>query len=151
MKTERQDKILEIISRYDIDTQEELGERLRAAGFHVTQATISRDIRELKLTKVTGGDGGSHYAVRPEDPAVLCDRYTRVLQEALVSIAVGQNVLVIKTMPGTAMGVAAALDALQWKEILGSIAGDDTVMCVAGTAREAEETAGKLRTLLRNR
>ncbi len=149
MKTERHEKILEIIGQYDVDTQEELAARLKEAGFKVTQATVSRDIRALKITKVTGKDGRSRYAVLQDDSAELGDRYTRVLREALTSIDVGQNMLVIKTMPGMAMGVAAALDAMKWEEILGSIAGDDTVMCVAGTAGQAEETARRLREILK--
>lgn len=149
MKTERHEKIREIIEQYDVDTQEELAARLKEAGFKVTQATVSRDIRALKITKVTGKDGRSRYAVLQDDSAELGDRYTRVLQEALTSIEVGQNMLVIKTMPAMAMGVAAALDAMKWEEILGSIAGDDTVLCVAGTARQAEETARRLREILK--
>lgn len=148
MKTERHEKILEIIRQYEVDTQEELASRLNEAGFKVTQATVSRDIRALKITKVTGRDGRSRYAVLQDNTEELGDKYTRVLREAVTSISVGQNMLVIKTMPGMAMGVAAALDALKWEEILGSIAGDDTVMCVAGTAEQAAETARRLRGIL---
>lgn len=148
MKAERHEKILEIIDRYEVDTQEELAARLEEAGFRVTQATVSRDIRALKITKVAGKNGKSRYAVLQDYSEELGDKYTRVLQDALLSIDVGQNMLVIKTMPGMAMGVAAALDALKWEEILGSIAGDDTVMCVAGTPRQAEESAHRLRAIL---
>lgn len=148
MKVARHEKIKELIRQYDIDTQEELAARLNEAGFKVTQATVSRDIRALKMTKVTGKDGKSRYAILKEDPSGLGDKYTRVLHDALLTIDQGQNILVIRTVPGMAMGVAAALDALQWEEILGCIAGDDTVMCVARTAEEAAGAAGRLRSIL---
>ena len=140
MKVARHEKIMELIRQYDIDTQEELAARLNEAGFKVTQATVSRDIRALKMTKVTGKDGKSHYAILSEAAAELSDKYTRVLHDALTSIDVGQKM---------AMGVAAALDALKWKEILGSIAGDDTVMCVARDGEQAQAVALKLKGILK--
>lgn len=149
MKSARHDKIIELISQYDIDTQEELAARLNAAGFKVTQATVSRDIRALKLMKVAGRDGKSRYAVLSDTPAELGDKYTRVLHDALTSIDVGQNMIVIHTVPGMAMGVAAALDALKWKEILGSIAGDDTVMCVARDTEQAYIVTERLKGILK--
>ena len=149
MKSARHDKIIELIQEYDIDTQEELAARLNEAGFKVTQATVSRDIRALKLMKVAGKDGKSHYAILTEPSAELGDKYTRILQDTLTSLDVGQNMLVIRTVPGMAMGVAAALDALKWKEILGSIAGDDTVMCVARDSEQAEIVAEKLKGILK--
>ena len=142
MKSARHEKIIELIQEYDIDTQEELAARLNEAGFKVTQATVSRDIRALKLMKVAGKDGKSCYAILTEPSAELGDKYTRILQDTLTSLDVGQNMLVI-------MGVAAALDALKWKEILGSIAGDDTVMCVARDAEQAEIVAEKLKGILK--
>ena len=140
MKVARHEKIIELIRQYDIDTQEELAARLNEAGFKVTQATVSRDIRALKITKVAGKDGKSHYAILSG---------SRVLHDALTSIDVGQNMIVIRTVPGMAMGVAAALDALKWKEILGSIAGDDTVMCVARDGEQAQTAARKLKGILK--
>ena len=144
MKVARHEKIIELIRQYDIDTQEELAARLK-----VTQATVSRDIRALKMTKVAGKDGKSHYAILSGSSAELGDKYTRVLHDALTSIDVGQNMIVIRTVPGMAMGVAAALDALKWKEILGSIAGDDTVMCVARDGEQAQTAARKLKGILK--
>lgn len=149
MKVARHEKIMELIQQYDIDTQEELAAKLNEAGFRVTQATVSRDIRALKMTKVAGKDGKSRYAILQNTPAVLGDKYTRVLHDALTSIDVGQNMIVIRTVPGMAMGVAAALDAMKWDEILGSIAGDDTVMCAARTSEQAAEAADKLRSILK--
>ena len=141
MKVARHEKIIELIQQYDIDTQEELAARLNEAGFKVTQATVSRDIRALKMTKVAGKDGKSHYAILNSASQELGDKYTRVLHDALTSIDIGQNMIVIRTVPGMAMGVAAALDALNWKEILGSIAGDDTVMVICADDDYAKQRA----------
>ena len=148
MKVARHEKIIELIHQYDIDTQEELAARLNEAGFKVTQATVSRDIRALKMTKVAGKDGKSHYAILQDTHPVLGDKYTRVLKDALISMDVGQNIVVIKTVPGMAMGVAAALDALKWPEILGSIAGDDTIMCAAKSSEQATGVVEKLQIIL---
>ena len=148
MKVARHEKIRELIQQYDIDTQEELAQKLNEAGFKVTQATVSRDIRALKMTTVTGRDGKSRYAILKEASSSLGDKYTRVLHDALTGIDTGQNIVVIKTYPGMAMGVAAALDALEWQEILGCIAGDDTVMCVTKSAGQAEDVKEKLTLIL---
>ena len=148
MKVARHEKIKELIQQYDIDTQEELASRLNEAGFKVTQATVSRDIRALKMMKVTGKDGKSRYVILQELPTEMGEKYTRVLHDALLTIDQGQNILVIRTVPGMAMGVAAALDALNWEEILVSIAGDDTVMCVARTLEEASSVAERLKSIL---
>ena len=148
MKVARHEKIKELIQQYDIDTQEELASRLNEAGFKVTQATVSRDIRALKMMKVTGKDGKSRYVILQELPTEMGEKYTRVLHDALLTIDQGQNILVIRTVPDMAMGVAAALDALNWEEILGSIAGDDTVMCVARTLEEASSVAERLKSIL---
>lgn len=149
MKTARHEKIMELIRQYEIDTQEELAERLNAAGFKVTQATVSRDIRALKMTKVTGKDGRSYYAILQDMPNVLADKYARVLNEALTTMAVGQNLLVIHTVPGMAMGVGAALDAMKWEEVLGCIAGDDTLMCACHSREEAETVMARLKEILK--
>lgn len=148
MKLARHEKIKELIQQYDIDTQEELASRLNEAGFKVTQATVSRDIRALKMTKVAGRDGKSRYAILKDTTSSLSDKYTRVLHDTVNGIDTGQNIVVIKTVPGMAMGVAAALDALEWEEILGCIAGDDTVMCVAKTTKHAEDVKEKLTLIL---
>ena len=96
MKVARHEKIIELIHQYDIDTQEELASRLNEAGFKVTQATVSRDIRALKLTKVAGKDGKSRYAIINNESGSLGEKYTRVLEDTLLSIDVGQNIIVIK-------------------------------------------------------
>ena len=148
MKVARHEKIKELIQEYEIDTQEELAARLNEAGFRVTQATVSRDIRALKMTKVAGKNGRSHHAILKDFPSEMGDKYTRVLHDALLSIDQGQNLVVIRTVPGMAMGVAAALDALKWDEILGSIAGDDTVMCAAKNAEQAASVVKRLKSIL---
>ena len=148
MKLARHEKIIELIHQYDIDTQEEQAARRNEAGFKVTQATVSRDIRALKMTKVAGKDGKSHYAILKDAAPELGDKYTRVLRDAVISIDVGQNLVVVKTVPGMAMGVAAALDALAWPEILGCIAGDDTIMCACRSSDLALGVMEKLHNIL---
>ncbi len=129
MKSRRQEKILELIEKYEIETQEELAAHLAAVGCHVTQATISRDIRELKLSKVNTLDGRQKYiAMVPKDQTVN-DRLTRVLREGFVSSSEAAYLLVVRTVPGMAMAVAAAIDSLNLPGLAGCIAGDDTIMC----------------------
>ena len=148
MKIERHAKIIELIHQYEIETQEELAARLHEAGYSVTQATISRDIRELNLTKVTGRNGHSHYEIIHNSKQNLSEKYSRVLRDAFLSMDMAQNILVIKTVPGMAMAMAAALDELNWKEIVGCIAGDDTVMCAVKTADDTLLSMERLRRIL---
>lgn len=129
MKIARHAKIIDLINRYDIETQEELAERLNQEGFAVTQATVSRDIRELKLTKISLNGGKQKYAVMHSQSTDMDEKYLRVLKDGFVSMEMAQNILVVKTVSGMAMAVAAAIDAMHWQEVAGSIAGDDTVMC----------------------
>lgn len=147
MKLERHAKIIELINQYAIETQEELANRLNGAGFRVTQATVSRDIRELKLTKMTV-DGRQRYVIVPSPGGRLGDKYVGILKEGFVSVDMAQNILVIKTVAGMAMAVAAALDALEWQEIMGCIAGDDTVFCAVRTADDAMIVTEKLQKAL---
>ena len=150
MKSSRQSKILELINKYDIETQEELAEWLMKEGFNVTQATVSRDIRELKLTKVAVDGGRQKYiAIQKTEPG-LSEKYTRVLREGFVSMDRAQNILVIKTVSGMAMAVAAALDALQKNSFVGCIAGDDTIMCAVRTPEETVTVMEKLRKIIDN-
>ncbi len=137
IKKKRHEKIVELISRYEIDTQEELADRLCEAGYQVTQATVSRDIRELKLSKVPVGKGRQKYVAFTQDETHLGDKYIRVLREGYISMDTAQNLLVMKTVSGMAMAVAAAVDALKMEEIVGCIAGDNTIMM----AMRSEEAA----------
>ena len=147
MKLERHSKIVELIGKYEIETQEELAERLNQEGYKVTQATVSRDIRELKLTKVQSENGRQRYMVM-QNQAAFSDKYIRILKDGYVSMDMAQNILVIKTVSGMAMAVAAALDAIHFSEIVGCIAGDDTVMCAVRTVDDTIVLMDKIRKLI---
>ena len=148
MKKNRHSRIIELIQEYDIETQEDLADKLREDGYQVTQATVSRDIRELKLSKVQAGNGKQKYIVIGHDDSHLADKYIRVLKDGFISMDNAQNILVVKTVSGMAMAVAAALDAMKMSEIVGSIAGDDTIMIAVRTTQETKEVMGKIREIL---
>jgi arginine repressor len=149
MKTKRQRKIIELITNYDIETQEELAAKLVENGFNVTQATISRDIRELNLTKIATKGGKQKYAVQSSSDIVSNSKYMRVLNDGIITMDTAGNILVVKTVSGMAMAVAAALDAMQIKEILGCIAGDDTIMCVVKHAEETDRVKEHIESFIR--
>lgn len=148
MKNKRQTKIIELVTTFDIGTQEELAERLSQAGFAVTQATVSRDIRELKLSKVNLGEGRQRYVPGTGESPELSDKYERALRDGFVSADRAVNMLVIKTFPGMAMASAAALDAIGITEIMGSIAGDDTIMCATAGEEAAKAALKKIRKIV---
>lgn len=150
MKVKRQSKILEIIKDNEIDKQETLAEILNLEGFNVTQATVSRDIRELKLTKVSAGNGKQKYAAVSNDESQVSERLKRVFRDGVISIDYAQNIIVIKTLIGMAMAVAAALDAMDNTEIIGTIAGDDTVFCVVKNESKAVKLIEKLKDNINN-
>lgn len=148
-KRERQARIINMINEYDIDTQEELSRRLNEEGFQVTQATISRDINELNLCKVSAGDGKQKYsAISGGRDSHLSGKYLRVLRDGFLSMDNAQNILVIKTVAGMAMAVAAAVDAMNMKEVVGSIAGDDTIMIAIRTTAETKVVMDKIREII---
>ena len=147
MKLERHSKIVELIGKYEIETQEELAERQKQAGYKVTQATVSRDIRELKLTKVQSENGRQRYMVMQNQTA-FSDKYIRILKDGYVSMDMAQNILVIKTVSGMAMAVAAALDEIHFHEIVGCIAGDDTIMCAVRSVDDTILLMDKLKKLI---
>ena len=148
MKTKRQLKMLELIKKHDIETQEELAAYLKEEGFEVTQATVSRDIRELKLSKIATGNGKQKYIILKNDDSHLGDKYIRVLRDGFVSMNMAQNILVIKTVQGMAMAVAAALDAMKFPEIVGCIAGDDTIMAAIKSTDETKVVIDKINEIL---
>ena len=148
MKVSRHAKIIELISQFDIETQEELAERLNDAGFKVTQATVSRDIRDLKLMKAAVNGGKQKYIVLKPEEEGIGGKYIRVLQDGYVSMDMAQNILVIKTVSGMAMAVAAALDAMNWKEVVGCIAGDDTIMCAIRSVEDTVIVMEKIRKIV---
>lgn len=144
MKKVRQGQIVDIISKYDVETQEELASYLKEAGFVVTQATVSRDIRELKLSKVPIGNGRQKYVVLKQDDTHMEDRFIRVLKDGFVSMDMAQNILVIRTVSGMAMAVAAAIDSLRFNEVVGCIAGDDTIMIAVRTIEDTRVLMDKI-------
>lgn len=150
MKARRQAKILEIIQKNEIETQEELLDFLRREDCHVTQATVSRDIRELRLTKVAAEGGRQKYVALTDGGKDAPDKYIRMFREGFVSMDMAQNILVVKTGAGMAMAVAAALDAMDCHEIVGSIAGDDTIMCAVRSLEDTERLMERLRKMIAN-
>ncbi len=151
MKTERHSKIVELIGKYEIETQDELADRLNEAGFRVTQATVSRDIRELKLSKVTGANGRQKYTVLQKKEEHLNEKYLRVLRDGYVSMDMAQNILVVRTVGGMGMAVAAAIDAIHFQEMVGCVAGDDTIFCAIRTVDDTILVMEKLRKILESR
>lgn len=149
MKVERHAKIIELIRKHSIETQEELADRLNEEGYNVTQATVSRDIRELKLTKVADGTGKQKYVILDGKDNSMSDKFIRILKEAYISVDMAQNILVVKTVSGMAMAVAAAIDSMQWHEIVGCIAGDDTIMCAVRTVDDTKNLMDKIRKLVK--
>ena len=148
MKVNRHVKIVELVNKYSIETQEELTELLKQEGFQVTQATVSRDIRDLKLTKVATDDGNQKYVVLKATENALRDKYIRILKDGFVSMDMAMNILVIKTVSGMAMAVGAAIDEMHWNEVVGCIAGDDTIMCAVRTMEDTSVVMDKIRKIV---
>ena len=143
MKYNRHSKILEIIEKYEIETQDELAEKLRDIGMDVTQATISRDIKELRLVKTLTEVGKYRYTALHSENSSVNDSLRVIMKEAFVSSDYANNILVIKTKPGMAQAVAATIDGLGWNDIVGTIAGDDTILIVCRAEKIAEELMEK--------
>jgi transcriptional regulator of arginine metabolism len=150
MKNSRQAMIVSIIKELIIGTQEELGEILKSRDIQVTQATLSRDIKELGLVKVPTLDGRYRYSL-PQDrtPGDLMRRAQRMLEDAVIAIDSAENIIVIKTMSGTAQGVAAAFDELEWPEVVGTVAGDNTILVVVRNRGQVEEVLSRLQQIRR--
>lgn len=157
MKKKRQEQIIEIIQNHEVETQEDLARYLTEAGYAVTQATVSRDIRELSLEKVPGQKVRQKYAMRSTIPVAAeikhpaaqpANRYATLLQDGIVSMEQAGNLLVIKTAVGMAMAVAAALDAMEIEGIIGCIAGDDTIMCAVKTEKMVQNVIENLQNLI---
>ena len=157
MKKKRQEQIIEIIQNHEVETQEDLAGYLTEAGYAVTQATVSHDIRELSLEKVPGQKVRQKYAMRSTIPVAAeikhpaaqpANRYATLLQDGIVSMEQAGNLLVIKTAVGMAMAVAAALDAMEIEGIIGCIAGDDTIMCAVKTEKMVQNVIENLQNLI---
>lgn len=150
MKARRQIKILELIRNHAVETQDELARLLRLDGIEVTQATVSRDIKELKLVKVPTGDGGYRYSL-PAEPGGgdQLEKLRRYMIDAVVSIDHTKNLVLVKCLPGTANAVAVIMDKIQWVEVVGTIAGDDTILIILREDQMVEPMVTKLRGLMR--
>ena len=150
MKYRRHNKIIEIINEHDIDTQDELIAKLREAGFEVTQATISRDIRDLKLVKISTENHKYKYALSPQDDIIGSSKYKNILKETIISVDYANNMVVLRTYAGMAQAAAAATDGMGWDEIVGTIAGDDTIFVLMRDKEAAVEFVQKVRQLDKN-
>ncbi len=150
MKRNRQEKLLELISRYEIDTQDELIDRLRENGFDVTQATISRDIRELKIAKMMTGKGTYRYVLPKQIDVGTGMKLNATLIDSIISVEHACNLVVLKTYPGLANAVAAGIDTMNMQQVLGCVAGDDTIMVATRDAACAGEIADRFRDLIQS-
>ncbi|MFR2837748.1 MAG: arginine repressor [Zhenhengia sp.] len=148
MKEQRQSKILSLIQKQEIETQEELAENLEKAGFKVTQATVSRDIRELKLTKVAGKNNAQKYVALTNYENQISEKVIRVFKAGFVSMDVAQNILVVRTLAGMGNAVAAAIDGFNYEEIVGTLAGDDTIFCAIRNIEEIGDVIAKFQEVL---
>ena len=148
MKNARQTAILSIIEKKDIETQEELANELKTLGIVVTQATVSRDIKELRLLKVLAADGGYKYATADKADHSLSDRFVRMFVDSVLSITYSNNIIVIKTLSGSANAAAEAIDSMRWPEILGTMAGDNTIFVAVRSAADAPVVVDKFHEIL---
>ncbi len=148
MKEQRQSAILSLIQKYEIETQEDLATSLENEGFSVTQATVSRDIRELKLTKVASKAGGQKYVALINYEQQVSEKVIRVFKDAFVGMDSAGNIVVIRTLVGMGNAVAAAIDAFNFEEIVGTLAGDDTIFCVIKAVDEINTVMSKFKEIL---
>ena len=149
MKRQRHRMILEIVENQAIETQEALSEALRKYGFDVTQATVSRDIKELRLFKVMGDDGVYRYAVAERSEQGLTERLRRVFAETVQSVDYACNQIVIKTLPGGAHAAAEMVDTMRWKEVVGTLAGDNTILVILRTVEDAPEVVERFKGMMK--
>lgn len=149
MKTVRQVAILDIIEKQEIETQEELASSLNARGIRVTQATVSRDIKELRLLKVLTPSGKYKYATGDQADNNLTDRFIRMLAESLLSASSANNLIVVKTLSGSANVAAEALDSMHWPEVLGTLAGDNTVLLIIRSNEETITVTSRIREMMK--
>lgn len=148
MKTTRHAKILQLINEYTIDTQEELLRRLREENFEVTQATVSRDIKELRLIKTLSDDGKYKYSVSKENSRDLSSKFYSLLSDSAVIIDCAGNMVVIKCLTGMAQAVCASMDLMQWNGLLGTLAGDDTIFVVMKNEESAQQLVAELKKMV---
>lgn len=145
MKLSRQEAIKEIIKKQQIETQSDLAEALEKEGFKVTQATVSRDIKDMMLIKIPGENGRYKYSFPTENTKILTvERLENTLRGYTLTISSAENLIVLHTLPGTAQAVAYALDHLNWKELLGTVGGDDTVLLIIDSKDHVDEIKDRL-------
>ena len=149
MKSQRQSRILELVSKYEIETQEDMMSRLQSEGFKVTQATVSRDLRELKLTKTLTARGTYRYSVNSGRHHAGNVKLNNAMVDSIVQVDYSLNNVVIKTYPGMAQAVASAVDALNMHSILGCVAGDDTIIIVTRSQEDSRELNEKIKELMK--
>ena len=149
MKSVRHDLILDIIDKKDLETQEELAAELKARGVKVTQATVSRDIKELRLLKVLSENGGYKYATAERAEKGMSERFIRILAESVLTIESAVNLIVIKTISASAQAAAEAIDSLKWPELLGTIAGDNTILVIARSEDAVESVVSRFHALIK--
>lgn len=148
LKTRRHTKILELINAYTIDTQEELLRRLRGDGFDVTQATVSRDIKELRLIKTLSNDGKYKYSAGKDNSRDYSSKFYALLSDSAVSINFACNLVVIKCLTGMAQAVCVAMDSMPWESVVGTLAGDDTIFIVCKNENSAEQLVAELKKMV---
>ena len=149
MKSTRHNLILEIIEEKDIETQEELADELKRRGVKVTQATVSRDIKELRLLKVLAEHGGYKYATVDKAEAGMKERFVRIFSDSVISITASANLIILKTLSGSANAAAEAVDSMHWDEIAGTMAGDNTIFIAAKSEKVVPEIVEKLGMMIR--
>ena len=149
MKSTRQAAILNLIDKQDIKTQKELAEKLRVQGFDVTQATVSRDIKEMRLLKVLTGRGEYKYATADQAEHSVSDRFVRMFVDSVISIEPAGNIIVIKTLTGSANVAGEAIDSMRWPEIVGTLSGDNTIFVMVHNQEDAHEVVKKFNEVLR--
>ncbi len=148
MKTRRHAKILDIITHHEVETQEELQALLQQAGYTVTQATVSRDIKELRLVKTPGAGGGYRYTTAKRGAEHISSKFHSIFSSSVVNVQHAQNMVVVHCLPGMAQAACAAMDSLQWDQVIGTLAGDDTFLCVVTDTQAAENLTLELKKML---
>ena len=149
MKNARQTAILSLIEKYDIETQEDLAARLRDMGIVVTQATVSRDIKELRLLKVLSPKGTYKYATSDKGEHGLSERFARMFVDSVLSIQYAGNIIVIKTLSGSANAACEAIDSMRWPEIMGTMAGENTIFVIVHNEKDAAAVVDKFHEMLK--
>lgn len=148
MKTDRQEEIIRIIDSMEIETQEELANQLRIRGYRVTQATVSRDIKEMRLIKISGRHSNYCYAKPGKHATGVNERMIRLLSDSTVNVDFAGQIIVIKTLSGSANVAAEAIDNMNWSEVLGTIAGDNTIFLVIRNGSDAAEVSERIRSFI---